>query len=100
MRNLIGVAGGVKLSESATFGPALGQSDTFRRPFFRRASCSGPRPSPGGGRLDVDDYVGKFWKLNPQLQLSLAREGVGFAQAQVGPHLKMQVQLEASFSLH
>jgi hypothetical protein len=31
MRNLIGVADGVKLSESAPFGLALGQSDTFFR---------------------------------------------------------------------
>jgi len=33
MRNLIGVADGVKLSESAPFGLALGQSDTFSADF-------------------------------------------------------------------
>jgi hypothetical protein len=66
MRNLIGVADGVKLSEparrrrrisafrvseSAPFGFALGRLGTFRQ-IFRR-------------RFDVNHYVGKFGKLNP-----------------------------------
>jgi hypothetical protein len=38
MRNLIGVADGVKLSESAPFGLALGQSGIFFRKFLRKIS--------------------------------------------------------------